>query len=334
MKKKPSFIHPILVFIVAQLAWLSLVGLWIYWYVSNYIILKQVNERLFPQIISENINLLALIWGCILLLLVLGGMYLIFIFLARQVDITKLYDNFIANITHELKSPLASIQLYLETMQTRNLPLAKQKEFIELMLQDAGRLNNLINTILEISMLEQKRAAFDFQVYPAEPLIHSLINEACTQFKIPETDFRFTGHAPCQFLADRRSLRIVFNNLIDNAVKYSRESVQITVRIFCKQKRLFVELTDRGIGISPKDRKRLFTKFHRIYHQDIPNIKGTGLGLYIVKEILRYHGGRITALSGGEGKGSTFQLKLPVYRNSKRKSIGRPVKREKPSADG
>ena len=313
--------HPVLVFVMAQLAWLSLLGIWIYWYVSNYIIFKKVGDKLAPQIISKSTNVVALVVGLVLLVAILVGIYLIFIYLNRQLKMTKLYDNFIANVTHELKSPLASIQLYLETMKIREVPRPKQKEFITLMLKDANRLQNLINSILEISGLEQKKIAHNFQVYIAETVVRTLINEAVEQFKLNKQAVKIEGSAPCQCVVDRSALKIVVDNLVDNAIKYSTEPVQLTVKLTCKVKKIIIEFIDQGIGISIKHQKKIFHKFHRIYDRNSPTVKGTGLGLYWVKQIVKYHGGKITVFSDGEDRGATFTIELPIYQTSKKRYI-------------
>ena len=164
MKKQNSVIYHVIVFTLAQLSWFSVLGLWIYWYVSNYIILTEAGERISSQLISEGTHIAALISGIILLVAISVGMSLIFIYLNRQTNITRLYDNFIGNVTHELKSPLSSIQLHLETMSQRNIPGDTQRQFISLMLKDAQRLNDLITSILDISGLEQRKMAYDYQL--------------------------------------------------------------------------------------------------------------------------------------------------------------------------
>lgn len=318
MKTRKLIIHPVFVFILAQLAWLTLVGLWIYWYVSNYIILEQVGDKLSPQIISKSTNILALVSGCVMLVVLLGGMYLIFIYLTKQINITRLYDNFIANITHELKSPLASLQLYLETLKMRNIPESRRQEFIHLMLKDARRLKNLINSILEISAIEQKKMAYHYQVYPAESLVRQLIWGTEERFKLPPDTIRITGEAPCQWVADRNAMKIVFDNLIDNALKYSGKEFELTVKMSCNSKQLYLEFIDNGVGIPASEQKKIFNKFYRIYGKHIPNIKGTGLGLYMVQEIVKLHGGTISVHSDGYNCGTTFRIEFPIYRESKK----------------
>jgi len=326
MKKRHFLKHPVVIFVLAQLAWLSLVGIWIYWYVSNYIIFELAEDKISPQLVSKSINLFVLITGLFLLVAVLTGMYLIFIYLNKQLHLTKLYDNFIGNVTHELKSPLASIQLYLDTMNIRKVPRTKQKEFIALMMKDANRLNYLINSILQISGLEQKKIAHSYDIYKAEPIVRKLISESIQQFNIQKESVEIVGHASCSCVLDMNAIKIVINNLIDNAIKYSKEKVQLKIVLACNAKKFVAKFIDQGVGISLKNQKNVFNKFHRIYDQDIPNVKGTGLGLYWVNEIIKYHGGKISVFSEGKNKGSTFKIELPIYQTAKKRYINSLLK--------
>ena len=316
--KKVYSIHPILVFILAQLAWLSLLGIWIYWYVSNYIIFNQVGDKIAPQLVPRTINIVALVVGLVLLAMILAGMYLIFIYLNRQLHLTRMYDNFIANVSHELKSPLTSIQLYLETMQKRKISSAHQKEFVGLMLNDTRRLKTLINSILDISAIEQHKIAYYFDIYDADEIFTKLIRESITKFKLSPDDYKLEFNASCQCVLDKNAMQIVIDNLIDNAVKYSVHSVKIQFEIVRNKKHLLIKISDYGVGIPAKALKNIFKKFHRVYDKNIPSVKGTGLGLYWVREIIKYHGGKISAASSGWYKGSSFIIQLPVYGASKK----------------
>ncbi len=336
MKKRHFLLNPVLIFVLAQVAWISLLGIWIYWYVSNYIIFNKVGDKISPQLVKEGTNIFTLVLGLILLVTILVGICMIFVYLNRQIAVTKHYDNFIANVTHELKSPLASIQLYLETLNMREIPRQKEKEFIGLMMQDANRLQNLINSILEIAGLEQKKIAHHFRIYEVEHLIHQLMAETSTQFKLSPDVIRIQGNAPCRCVADRNALKIVFDNLIDNAIKYSVESVVITVAMSIKGSTILIDVSDRGIGISQKNQKKIFKKFHRIYHDRIPNVKGTGLGLYWVKEIIRLHKGKVSVFSEGLDRGTTFRIELPVYQALKRRTLNQLLRlsRKREDHDG
>jgi len=325
MKQAHSLIYHVLIFVLAQLAWFSLLGLWIYWYVSNYIIFKQSSGSLSPQLISEAHNVFTLVSGLVLLIVVSLSMSLMFIYLTRQVSITRMYDDFIANITHELKSPLSSIQLYLETMQARDLPENKRNEFMGLMRQDIDRLNHLISSILYMSGLEQKKTSrkypHDYHVYQADAMLKELISDAVSQLKLAEGTVHIEGHAPCRCVIDRNWFRIVFDNLFDNARKYSINPLLLNIRFDCSERTISIQISDNGIGIAPKDLKRIFQKFQRLAPADSPSVNGTGLGLYWVREIVKFHGGKISARSKGRGQGTTFRIELPVYKVSKKRHI-------------
>lgn len=320
MKRRQSLQY-ILIFITAQVAWLSLVGLWIFRYVSAALGEGRAGGSAGREIVSSRADLAALVGGLVLLVAVSVGMSLLYARLNSELKITRLYDAFIANVTHELKSPLASIQLAIETLQARRLPAPRRREFLALMARDTHRLNGLINAILEIAGLEQKKVAHHFEVCAAEEVVRSLASEAAEQFNLPARAVRVRGSAPCRCVVDRNALRMVFNNLFDNAVKYSPGKPDLLVRFACASRNLVVDFTDRGIGISPREQKRVFEKFHRVHDRDAPSVKGTGLGLYWVREIIRMHGGRVSVASGGRGLGSTFRIELPVYRTHKKRHI-------------
>ncbi len=306
------------------MAWLTLLGLWIYRYLTVYY--AETGNALPHPLLSPRANVTALVGGLILLVAVSVGMSLLFARLNSQLKTTRMYDNFIANVTHELKSPLASIQLVLETLSEREVSGAQRRKFLALMMRDAGRLNNLINSILKIAGLGQKNVAHYFEILSADPVVRGLLRESADQFKLPRRAVRIEGRAACRIVVDRNALKIVFNNFIDNAIKYSTGRPRIEVQYHCNRQNLSVAFTDHGIGIAAKDQKRVFDKFLRLSGPDIPNVRGTGLGLYWVREIMRIHGGKVSVSSRGIRKGSTFTVEIPVYRTSERRLARRLMK--------
>lgn len=329
MKKKHSQLFLILSFAFAQLAWLGLLGLWIYWYVSNYLIFKQVGDEISPQILIDNQNVAVFVGGIILIVGIATVLFFIFRNLTVQMKLTRLYDSFIANITHELKSPLSSIQLYLETLNSRNVSAEKQHEFYALMLKDANRLNKLISSILEVSRLEQKHLLRNYQVYNADEILCTLINESKNHFRLDDTCIKIQGSAGTRCLIDKDAMQIVIDNLIDNSIKYSPAKVNLLVTLSSDEKKIITEFCDQGIGIAQKDQKNVFHKFQRIYNKNIPNVKGTGLGLYWVKEIIKIHKGRISLFSEGLYKGTTIRIELPVYHEAKKSLLSRLIRNKK-----
>lgn len=321
MKKRNSLIYYVTVFTLAQLAWFSLLALWITWYVSNYIMMTEVGGQVSAEMLAESTNVLALVGGLVLLVVISIAMSLIFIYLTKQMNLTKLYDNFIANVTHELKSPLSSIQLYLETMKTRKVPANKQEEFLAMMLRDTQRLNRLINSILEISGLEQKKLAHKYSIKNAQQISEQIISEAIKDYRISDSTVLIEGDSDCQCVIDQEAFRIVINNLFDNAIKYSRGEVKIEIQFSQNLKYFVLTFRDHGIGVPIKKQEKIFYKFLRLYNQDSPSVKGTGLGLYWVREIIKAHGGKISVFSAGKNRGTTFTIELPIYRTTKKRYI-------------
>lgn len=318
MRRRHTLFYHITVFVIAQLLWLMLLGLWIYWYVSNYIIFQQVGNKVAPQLIYDGTNVIILVGGIILLVAISFVMSLTFRHLNVQLKITRLYDNFIANITHELKSPLSSIQLYLETLGSRDVPLERRKEFISMMMKDVNRLKNLINSILEISSIEQKKVAHNYVICEAEPTLRELLAQSMEHYNLKEPAIKIFGSANCEFVVDKNALKIVFDNLIDNAIKYTTKPFELVISYMVVKDKVTIKIKDNGIGIPAKELRFIFNKFHRIYNKNIPNVKGTGLGLYLVREIIKNHGGKISVQSEGLNKGTTFYIELPVYPNSQK----------------
>lgn len=318
IRRRHSFAYNLAIFILAQLVWLAVLLLWIYWYVSNNLIFEQVGEKVAPQIVYDAPSVFPFVGGLVLLAGLSFSMVLIFRHLNIQIKLTEMYDNFIANVTHELKSPLSSIQLYLETLNSRNVPDEKKKEFYGLMMRDAERLKNLVNSILEIASMDKKKFIRDFEVYKADETIKKIILESAQQFKINPQTIKFSGDAESDILINRNSLKTVFDNLIDNSIKYSISDLQINIFFKRSVKKVEIEFCDNGIGIPYDQTKKIFQRFYRIYDSDIPNVKGTGLGLYVVREIIKYHGGKISAISEGKGKGTKFKIELPVFIDKKK----------------
>jgi signal transduction histidine kinase len=283
--------------------------------------ITEIGEKVSSQILSEATNVLALVGGLVLLVVISIAMSLIFIYLTKQMNLTKLYDNFIANVTHELKSPLSSIQLYLETMRSRQIPSDKEKEFLTIMLKDTRRLNRLINSILEISGMEQKKLAHNYSIIEAQQLSKQLIFEAVDDYRLPEEAVTVSGKTDCLCVIDQDAYKIVINNLFDNAIKYSSEEAKIDIKLMQNSKYFVLTFRDHGIGIPIKKPEKIFYKFLRIYDEESPSVKGTGLGLYWVREIIKSHGGKVSVYSAGRDKGTTFTIELPIYQATKKRYI-------------
>jgi signal transduction histidine kinase len=266
-------------------------------------------------VISWQQGVLALL-GFIFFLLIIAGMVLNTIFLIREIRRNDQHDSFINAVTHELKTPIASIRLYLQTLQTRELDAAKRSEFYRIMLEDSDRLLHTIEQVLRAGSVGSRlRRASRMRVDLAEVARES-VELARTRFRLDTESLAYEDRISARravVTGDPDELKAAVWNLIDNAVKYSSNQVQIRVLLEeAEDDRLAVRVLDRGVGISPEELKRIFRRFYRIPTAVAVRARGSsGLGLFIVRSVARRHGGRAFAESEGAGRGSTFTLLLP-----------------------
>ena len=260
-------------------------------------------------------NLLLAILGVVLFLLIIAGMVLNTIFLVREIRRNDQHDSFINAVTHELKTPVASIRLYLQTLQTRELDPEKRAEFYRIMLEDSDRLLHTIDQVLRAGSSGSRiRRTARTRVDLGE-VAQDCVDLARTRFHLDGDSLTFEPRVKpgaALVLGDSDELKAAVWNLIDNAVKYSPAGVAIHVALEeLDGARLAVRVTDRGIGISPIELKRIFRRFYRIPASVAVRAKGSGLGLFIVRSVAKKHRGRAFAESLGAGQGSTFTLLLP-----------------------
>lgn len=266
-------------------------------------------------IIVNGRRVLPLVLGIIAFALIIAGIIVYTVFLVRELRRNDQHDAFINAVTHELKTPIASIRLYLETLQSRDVNEAQRREFYNIMLADTHRLQQTVEQVLKAGVAGQRasllqRAPVDIAALAAEVaetarLRHHLAPEAVSVSVA-------TQSASGLFVdGDVDELRTVLSNLMDNAVKYSRDQIQIAVEVAAPSPdTVWVRVKDRGVGIPRAQLKRIFNRFYRFQTRGY-KVKGTGLGLYIVRSIVKQHGGRVFAASEGEGKGATFTVELP-----------------------
>ncbi len=222
------------------------------------------------------------------------------------------HDSFINAVTHELKTPIASIRLYLETLQSRDLSEEQRKKFYGVMLEDTDRLINTVDQVLRAGHLGQKNPK-NFQRLNLGDIVQDCAVLAQTRHHLAPDTIRlvdYTLSPPC-VQGDPEELRSAVSNLLENAVKYSPGKIAITIEILDEATDLLVRVTDKGQGIPQGELKRIFRRFYRVNARLRQRVKGTGLGLFIVRGIARRHGGSAYATSDGEGRGATVTLRLP-----------------------
>lgn len=253
-----------------------------------------------------------LILGLIFFLIVMAGLVLNTIFLVREIRRNEQQDSFLHAVTHELKTPLASIRLYLQTLQSRNVDEAQRQEFYRVMLSDSDRLLNTVEQVLHAAELGHAENKVE-DVVDMERLVRECLDEARTRHHLSEESLRLlvaTSEGEARVTGNPEELRSAVTNVLENAIKYSGERVDIQVELSSEDK-VFVRVRDRGIGIPRTDLKQVFKRFYRVKDREVARVKGSGLGLFIVRSIARKYGGNAFAESEGPGRGATITIQLP-----------------------
>jgi len=252
----------------------------------------------------------------LLALIIISGVVLNTTFLVREIRRNEQHDAFINAVTHELKTPVASIRLYLETLQTRPVDDSKRREFYQIMVEDSDRLLATIEQVLRTGRIgstshhKLNRIRIDLN-----SVVEECLGRARTLHRATPESLEYHPGPPSTILGDPDEVRAAVSNLIDNAVKYSHSPMKISVETApVDGKFVSVRVRDQGVGIPKMELKQIFKRFYRVPGPLAARIKGTGLGLYIVRSVAKRHGGRAWAESEGPGRGSTFVLQLPVVK--------------------
>jgi signal transduction histidine kinase len=257
-----------------------------------------------------------LVFGVIFFALIITGLTLNMIFLIREIRRNEQQDVFLNAVTHELKTPIASIRLYLETLKTRKVTDEKRREFYEIMLSDSNRLLTTVEQVLQASRTKDRKRLLNTTEIELGKLLKECIAIIKSRYNLDDEIKLIEPAKTITISGDSAELQTVLTNLLDNAVKYSKEEIKILVKLTELNKK-FTEILikDSGVGIAPGELKRVFKRFYRVPNISTQKAKGTGLGLYIARSIINKHGGKIFIESKGEDKGTTFIVRLPKTEN-------------------
>jgi two-component system, OmpR family, phosphate regulon sensor histidine kinase PhoR len=267
-------------------------------------------EKYSPELLQGGMDWFILTEGLLLLVAILAGVYVIFLYWQRQAALYGAQRQFIAQVTHELKSPLASLQLHLQTIRMRRLPAKRLDTFVDTMLSDTDRLDTLINNILSANRLDQRGVKLhllpgDFSEFTANYF-------RSRQFSLPKAgvmDLEVEPGLHVQFEAE--GMEMVFRNLLENAILYSLATPRLAVTLRRDGKHAHLSFADQGKGLEKKEMKKIFHMFYRVRHAG-ETIRGSGLGLFIIQAIVRHHRGRVWVESPGLNQGTTFHLLIPL----------------------
>ncbi|MBS7566240.1 GHKL domain-containing protein [Mucilaginibacter sp. Bleaf8] len=286
MKKPFVIFYGLIIYAMAELLW------WGYMLVS-------LQPRRSGMILSE---------GCMFFSVLLFGAFLFHKSLNKERRLQDQKKNFLLSVTHELKSPLASIKLYLETIQKRNLNKDQIMDFTGKCLLDIDRLNDMVENMLLAAKLENQSYTFPKQQFNLSVLVDSVVN----RLQVNKCDFtqqliNAEIEPKIEVSGDKFALTSVVTNLIENAIKYSEPCATVDVRLYSKSNKVYLEVADHGIGIADAEKSRIFERFYRVGSEETRNTKGTGLGLYIVKHVLDKHEASIQVRDNSPA-GSVFEV--------------------------
>jgi len=258
----------------------------------------------------------SLVIGVVLFMLIIAGLILNTIFLVREIRRNEQHDSFINAVTHELKTPISSIRLYLETLQARDVTDAQRQEFYRIMHKDTDRLTDTVEQVLRAAETVEASKRRDWTPVEMVSLTHECMELARQRHQLDASALNehslVTAGEATTVLGDASELRTALSNVIDNAVKYSHAQVAVSSEVAAEGNEVVIRISDQGVGIPPQDLKHVFKRFFRT--GAIRNkVKGTGLGLFIVRTIIRKHRGKVRADSEGEQRGATITLRLPRF---------------------
>ncbi len=315
MKWLRMFFTPLSALIGIQLVWVLVVVLWIYWFIGRHQELRRLAQQYKPDLLAGySFDWLVLAEGLALLVAILVGVYVIFLYWQRQSALNRRQRDFISQVTHELKSPLASIRLHLETLRLRKPSPERVERFLDTMLDDTTRLENHINNLLMTAKLERGFGGGERHIHDLSRFLTLFLERK--RRKLPEggsLTWRIEPDIRVEF--DPEGMEMALRNLFENAILYSLASPEIEVTLNREgSKRCALTFGDQGRGMDKEDLRKVFLMFYRVRTTD-ENIRGTGLGLYIVKSIIDRHGGLIRVTSPGAGKGTVFHVTLPLAKS-------------------
>ncbi len=306
--------HPVTVFLSLQALWVLVMVVWIRWYIEKNAQLREMAERLRTQMEVEGMGWGPMLEGALLLTLILAGATVIFIFWIKQRRLNEMQRAFVANVTHELKSPVASIQLALETMAFREMPEEQKREYIAMMLGDTERLTTLIDRILGAARIGKTTGRYRLEPVSIRRFIEDILDEDRHLYEKEGRTIELEKGRDVHVVVDRSAMRVVLANLLENAARYSPPGSRVRIRVHRELGSCRIDVADGGNGIPGKDLKNVFKMFWRGSEEQTRHLRGTGLGLYIVRTIVKNHGGKVWASSPGPGRGATFSVRLPRVR--------------------
>jgi len=309
----------IFIFIFSIVALVSSFVLYIYWYIEISSGLHDIIRKfdIDPRQVFESQTVLVIVVLSLLVGLILAGLSMTFVYNLKMHQLYRLQNNFINNFTHELKTPVTSLKLYLETFLKHELSQQDQQKYINYMLHDVHRLSDNISNILDLGRVESRNFQGEFAVVNVASFISSFYSRNAHLFQNGSVCVEPTTDDSTLVALNRSLFEMLLINLTTNALKYNEsDSPRLSIRFEKYGQKIKLIFADNGIGIDPSQSKHIFKKFYQVGDADTRSAQGSGLGLYLVQNIVKAHRGKIRVSSKGERKGAAFSVTLPVVRKN------------------
>ncbi|MFN3871841.1 MAG: sensor histidine kinase [Ignavibacterium sp.] len=253
----------------------------------------------------------------ILLLVLVAAVIFVYRAVKKELELAQLKADFVSNVSHELRTPLALISMFAETLELDRVKNdEKKKEYYSIITQEADRLGRIVNSILNFAKMEAGKRIFNFEYINLSEIVDKIY--LTYSYHLQNKGFKFEKHLSeklPEVKVDAEAISEAVINLIDNAVKYSSDVKEVILKTYSQNNYIIIEVSDKGIGIPPEYQKKIFDKFYRVSYGLVHNVKGTGIGLSLVKQIVEAHKGKIE-LESKPGKGSTFRIIIPTDSNN------------------
>jgi len=315
MNQPKWFLHPISVFILSIIALGMSLFLYIYWYVEVSADLDAVVRKfkLEPDKVLASETWVVIMVLSILVAVILAGIFVIFVYNQKTYQLYRVQNNFINNFTHELKTPVTSIRLYLETFLKTEITGKDREKYIGYMLSDVQRLGDNINRILNLARIESKNFKGNFIDTDLAEFIKRFCDSNSHLFQGCRIKVNFSPNQPVMYPVDTSLFEMLLMNLLTNAVNHNEsDTPRVDINMFIQAEKIHVSFSDNGVGIEKTDQKKIFKKFYQVGTSDDMSARGSGLGLYMAQSIAKIHKAKLTVDSSGEGKGATFTIVLPI----------------------
>ncbi len=315
MNRSRWLFHPILILIFSILALGTSLFLYIYWYIEASTGLKSIVKRFnldAGQVLESQTWVVILVLS-VLVGIIFMGIFIIFVYNLKTLQLYRLQHNFINSFTHELKTPVTALKLYLETFVKHELSREDQLKYIQYMLHDTGRLSDDINRILDLARIESKSYGDKMGTHSLVEVINQFLEKNSHHFQQSNITVSNPSGNAYPYRINLSLFDMLLMNLLTNAVKYNHaQPPEVKISFEVQGKKLYIHFKDNGIGIDKEQKKKIFRKFYQVGKSDDMSAKGSGLGLYLVEHIARIHKSKIHVSSSGLGQGSTFTLMLPL----------------------